>query len=72
MQELISLMHKPIWNLMTNEKKVEFFNFMLEKEKEQIMKAYSIGFLVSKDLDMDEASSYATNDYYNQAYNQNN
>lgn len=45
---------------------------MLEKEKEQIKNAYSIGFLVSKDLDLDEASSYITEDYYNQAHNQNN
>ena len=72
MQELITLMHKPVWRLMSNEKKIEMFNFLLEKEKEQIMKAYKIGFSVSKHLDMDEASYYAQNDYYNQAYNQNN
>ena len=45
---------------------------MIEREKEQIMQAYSIGFLVSKNLDMPEASSYVKNDYYNQAHNQNN
>ena len=44
---------------------------MLEREKEQIKKAYSIGFMVSKDLDMDETPAYASEDYYNQAYNQN-
>jgi|APGre2960657404_1045060.scaffolds.fasta_scaffold56910_1 hypothetical protein len=50
---------------------IENKELLLEKEKEQIMNAYSIGFLVSKDLDMPEASSYVTNDYYNQAHNQN-
>ena len=50
---------------------IENKELLLEKEKEQIMNAYTIGFLVSKDLDMPEASSYVTNDYYNQAHNQN-
>lgn len=50
---------------------IDNYEMLLKKEKEQIMKAYSIGFLVSKDLDMSEASSYVTNDYYNQAHNQN-
>jgi hypothetical protein len=36
---------------------------MLEKEKEQIMKAYCDGF--------DELLPFHENDYYNQTYNQN-
>ena len=43
----------------------------LEKEKEQITKAYSIGFLVSKDLDMIKPSFNMADDYYKQAYNKN-
>lgn len=50
---------------------IDNYEMLLEKEKENIINAYSIGFLVSKDLDMAEPSSYITEDYYNQAHNQN-
>ena len=49
---------------------IDNYEMLLEKEKKQIINAYSIGFLVSKDLDMAEASSFITNDYYNQAHNE--
>lgn len=48
-----------------------FKNDCMEKEKKQIIDAYSIGFLVSKDLDMIKPSFNIAEDYYNQAYNQN-
>jgi hypothetical protein len=48
-----------------------FKNDCMEKEKKQIIDAYSIGFLVSKDLNMIKPSFNVADDYYNQAYNQN-
>jgi hypothetical protein len=44
---------------------------LFEIEKKQIMNAYLIGFLVSKDLDMAEPSSFIVEDYYKQAHKQN-
>lgn len=40
---------------------LEHYNFMIEKEKEQIMKAYCDGF--------NELLPFHENEYYNQTYN---
>ena len=44
---------------------------LLEKEKEQIIDAYSKGYMIGEELDMLEPSIEMSNKYYNQTYNQN-
>ena len=62
MQELIDYIDS-IWSNSGWEETIkEKANDLLEKEKEQIMKAYCDGF--------DELLPFHENDYYSQAYNQ--
>ena len=60
MQELLEWHRKSMRSYSETNKMIEV---LLEKEKEQIMKAYCDGF--------DELLPFHENDYYNQTYNQN-
>ena len=67
MQELIEIMNKD--QVSFTEWFLDNYEMLLEKEKEQIKVAYSIGFLVSKDLDMYKPAIEIAEDYYVNLYN---
>jgi hypothetical protein len=65
MQELLSEMSHPNWNRLSFDARYEMFDTLLEKEKEQIIKAY-------KDHhDLGHIFGLDTEQYFNQTYNQN-
>lgn len=68
MQELISQMHELTWKLMTYEQKIEVFYIFLEKEKEQIIKAYEDGADHGMDVVEDGLDYVHSTEYFNQTY----
>jgi hypothetical protein len=62
MQELLSEMSNPNWDRLSFDAKYEMFDKLLDLEKEQICIAYVDGL---------EGSYMASEQYYNQTYNQN-
>ena len=73
MQELLSEMSHPNWDRLSFDARYEMFDILLEKEKEQIINAFEVGY---KSCDIDEAFEInrklaSGEKYYNKTYNQN-
>jgi chorismate-pyruvate lyase len=72
MQELIEWMEKDLENgKKTIGNILEKSNKLLEKEKEQIINAHTNAYLIGEDNISVEDANKASEQYYNQTYNQN-